>query len=388
MLSFLLVGALSLDNGLAKTPPMGWSSWEQFHCRNDAVNEYLFMQIIDLMNQSGYVDAGYNYLAIDDCWAGPGRDANGELYADTTRFPHGMPALVNYAHKHRMKLGLLLNYGKKTCAGYTGSLGTLKKDALTFAKWGVDMVKLDACNSDKLDWADAFQELSIFLNATGRPILYTHEWPLLDQEMDFGLLMPMSNAWRVITDVIGNWNSVKSIIDGVANHPAWADYSGPGGWNDLDSIVVGMSPTKWTSGLNEAESRTQLSIWSICASPLVLSADLRNMTKWGREMVLNREVIAVNQDKLGRQGKRLTGQSEDAQIWARLLSNGDWAVALYNRSDQPHDVNFLFSLISETIKKMSIRDLWNKKHLGVFETHFGVTGLAPHDTVFLRCTPQ
>jgi hypothetical protein len=388
MLGILLAGAICLDNGLARTPPMGWLSWEQFHCQNGAVNEYLFMQMIEFMEKSGYLAAGYNYFCIDDCWMGSDRDINGELYADPERFPHGMPALVNFTHKHGMKLGLLLNYGKRTCAGYTGSMGYLKKDAQTFAKWGVDMVKLDACHSDKIDWADAFREFSIFLNSTHRPILYSMEWPWLDQAMDFGVLMPTGNLWRVMTDITGNWPSLKATIDGLGDHPQWADYSGPGGWNDPDSIVVGMSPNKWTTGINMAESRTQLSIWAISAAPFILSADLRNMTSWAKEMVLNPEVIAVDQDVLGRQGKRLTGHDDDSQIWARLMANGDWAVALYNRGDQPRDITFDFSLISETIKKMSVRDLWQRKDLGEFETRFRLTNVVPHDTWFLRCTAK
>jgi hypothetical protein len=342
--------------------------------------------IIDHLDSDGWVDAGYEYMSIDDCWMGPGRDANGELYADKAKFPHGMAWLVDYAHKHRVKLGIYLDYGSQTCAGYTGSKGFLRRDAHTIAKWKVDMVKVDGCYSNSLDKADGFPSMTHFLNETGRPILYLSEWPFYVPSVDYALLPKHMNAWRCWTDIGGNLASVRSVFDMWGNHPEWAPYAGPGGWNDPDQLVIGIN-NYWSSGINEPESRSQMSIWSIIAAPLMMSNDLPNLAQWQRDILLNKEVIAIDQDPLGKQGIRLTKSGEQLQIWSRTLQNGDKAVALFNRGEANASITLPFAILGSE-KTYSIRDLWLHRDLGSFTDKFVSNPVLPHDTVLLRLKPQ
>jgi hypothetical protein len=364
---------------------MGWMAWEQLHCESGKVCEATFVDVINHLDADGWVDLGYEYLSIDDCWMGPGRDSNGEVYADTTKFPHGMPWLVDYAHQHRVKLGIYLDYGSKTCAGYEGSQGYLRRDAHTIAKWKVDMVKVDGCYSEGLDKGDGFPAMTYFLNETGRPILYLSEWPFYVPNVDYSLLPPHMNSWRCWTDIGGNWPSVLSVINMWGEHPQWAQWAGPGGWNDPDQIVIGIK-NYWSSGINQPESRSQMSIWAVIAAPLMMSNDIAHLEQWAIDILKNKEVIAVNQDKLGKQGIRLTPKGEAIQIWSRPLANGDLAVALLNAGDSPASVTLKFEVLGQA-QRYEIRDLWAKKDLGTFTNKFDAGSVGQHDTVFLRMKP-
>jgi alpha-N-acetylgalactosaminidase len=393
MLAALLAGSLALVNGLALTPPMGWMTWEQYHCETDCaahpttcISESLIVAMIDHLSKDGWLDAGYEYVNIDDCWSGFGRDANGELYPEPIRFPHGIQWLADYAHSKGVKLGIYADIGFQTCGGYTGSKGYHLKDAKTFAKWGIDMLKLDGCNCERVDMADVHPAMSHFLNSTGRPILFSVEWPLYDSEADYSLFPTYFNMWRNYHDIASRWSSVRDVIDKWFNEVGWATFAGPGHWNDPDQLMIGMTPNEWVDGLTPAESRTQFALWAILAAPLVMSNDLRNVTDWGKQILINKEVIAVSQDLGGLQGYRLTPFGNDATVWIRNLISGDFAVALFNRGEAPIDITVKFSAFTQ-ITSFKVRDLYNHADLGAYSGSFTATDVPAHDTVIVRLTP-
>ena len=385
----LIAAASALDNGLARTPPMGWMQWEQFRCEvdcqkypNDCISEKLFTDMIDHMAADGWLDYGYSFVDIDDCWMGPGRDENDELYPDPARFPHGIKWLADYAHQKGVKLGIYNDYGTLTCGGYTGSEGYLLTDARTFAKWEVDKLKMDGCYSELLKQGDAYPAMMYFLNKTGRPIIYSCSWPAYDMEMDYGPLPEHCNMWRNWDDIRAEWSSIQSIIDKWGDNPHWADYAGPGHWNDPDMVLVGFKPTSWGPGLTHEEERTQFAIWSILAAPLILSIDLRQVPAESKKILTNREVIAVDQDPLGKQGKRLTPKGNSGQVWVRQLQDG-WAVGLLNQADNDQEITVQFSDFTSE-NRFKIRDLWEGKDLGTYTQSFCPGKVKAHDTLIYK----
>jgi alpha-N-acetylgalactosaminidase len=385
--------AFSLENGLARTPPMGWMSWEQFHCLvnctadpDNCISETLIADTAKLLVSGGYRDAGYTYVSIDDCWSGVGRDVNGKLYPNTTRFPHGIPWLADEVHRLGLKLGIYNDYGTQTCGRYTGSEGYLIRDAKTFASWGVDMLKMDGCYSKLLDMADAYPAMSFFLNATGRPILYSCSWPAYDENMDYSILPPFCNMWRNWDDIECNWKSILSIIDKWGNMSSWNQWAGPGHWNDPDQLMIGMTAKSWVKGVTIEEQKTQFALWAILAAPLFISADMRKVPEASREILLNRDIIAVNQDPLGKQGARVTPWGNDATVWVRELANGEFAVALFNRGDQPRDIRTKFSSFS-SVTNYWVTDLYKHEHMGTFIDSYQALNVSAHGTVMLRLQP-
>jgi alpha-N-acetylgalactosaminidase len=393
MLAFLLALSSSLDNGLALTPPMGWMTWEQYHCLinctadpDNCISEQLVLDTAKLLVSGGYADAGYIYVNIDDCWSGSGRDANGELYANSTRFPHGIRWLADQVHSLGLKIGIYNDYGTATCGGYTGSEGYLLRDARTFASWGVDMLKMDGCKSRVLDMADAYPGLSYFLNSTGRPILYSCSWPAYNNSMDYSQLPPYCNMWRNWVDIACNWAQVRRVIDKFGNMSVWAQWAGPGHWNDPDQLMIGMRTTSWVKGITAQESRTQFAIWAILAAPLFMSADLRVVPAWAKEIILNKDIIAVNQDPLGIQGKRITDYSVNETVWVRQLQQGEFGVALFNRGETTVDITVAFKQFTQ-VRTFALTDLYKHQEIGTFTDSFLATSVGPHDTVMLRLRP-
>ena len=305
---------------------------------------------------------------------------------DPERFPHGIKWLADYVHNKGLLFGIYNDYGTKTCGGYIGSEGYLIKDAETFAEWGVDSLKMDGCYSEILDQTDAYPAMSYFLNKTGRPMLYSCSWPAYALEKDnytyYEYLPPYCNLWRNWDDIEANWKSIKSIINKFGDNPVWGKYAGPGHWNDPDMLVIGMQP-----GLNKEESETQMAIWAVLAAPLYMTNDLRNITAWAKEILVNKEVIAVDQDPLGIQGYRVTDSENDAQVWVRELSNGEWAIALMNRSDSPLDITAEFSTFCK-VQSFALRDLFLHKDLGIFDGSFSAKNIPAHGVVFVRAVPK
>ena len=321
-------------------------------------------------------------INIDDCWMTHERDEHGKLQADPDRFPHGIKWIADYAHAKGIKLGIYNDYGKKTCGGYPGSEGHLLDDARTFAEWEIDYLKMDGCYGDPLDRNDGYPAMTRFLNETGRKIVYSCSWPAFSPDMDFSKLPPNCNLWRNFYDIKANWGNLRWVMDKFGNETHWANYAGPGHWNDADMILVGLKGGK----LTREEEKTHFAIWSILASPLIMSNDLREISPQAVEILRNKEIIAVDQDPLGRAGIRLTPFEELLAIWSRPLANGDVAVALLNQDDVITDIKLDFKMIG-TCMKYSIRDLYEHEELGVFEESYTGKSIPIHGVQMLRLTP-
>ncbi|XP_071124498.1 alpha-N-acetylgalactosaminidase-like [Mytilus edulis] len=338
MLIVLIVSLLcpciwSLDNGLALTPPLGWLTWERFRCQTNCkdypkncIGETLIKEMADVMVSDGYKDAGYEYIIIDDCWPASKRTSEGRLQGDPERFPNGMKALADYIHSKGLKFGIYEDFGKKTCAGYPGSEFYMKMDSQTFADWGVDFVKFDQCNADPHDMKYGYPVMEFFMNKTGRPMVFACEWPLNNLvkkiKPDFAAIRKTCNMWRNYNDIEDSFDSVLSIINYWAKDPYnMSSYAGPGGWNDPDEIIVG------DFGLSHDQERVQMGMWCMFAAPLLLSNDLRNIRNSSKALILNKRLLAINQDPLGIQAKAFN--LGYVQVWTRsILPLGSKAVAV------------------------------------------------------------
>ena len=273
-----------LDNRVARTPPMGWNSWNHFHCD---VSEQLIEQEADAIASSGMRDAGYKYVVIDDCWQ-TARDAHGVVVADSTRFPHGIKAVADYVHGKGLKFGIYTDAGTKTCQGRPGTLGHEVQDARTYASWGVDYVKEDWCNAAHLNAPVQYAKFRDALARTGRPIVFSIcEWGS-NQPWDWA--PRVGNLWRTTDDIDDNWPSMLANLDQNGQH---ATAARPGAWNDPDMLEVG------NGGMTNDEYRAHFSLWAIMAAPLIAGHDVRTMSDSTKAILLNREVIAVDQDSLG-----------------------------------------------------------------------------------------
>lgn len=390
----------ALDNGLALTPPMGFMSWERFRCDTDCsldptecISENLYMSIADSMASNGYLEAGYEFVIIDDCWMATTRDENGKLQPDPTRFPSGIKALSDYVHSLGLKLGIYEDYGNFTCGGYPGILGHLQEDAQTFADWGIDYLKLDGCYSDIYDMEKGYPQMGQYLNDTGRPIVYSCSWPAYwtteNLDPNYTAIATTCNLWRNWDDIDDSWDSVLSIIDYFGDHQdELIAHAGPGHWNDPDMIIVG------DFGLSYDESEVQLAIWSILAAPLLVSADLRNIKDEFKDLLLNKEVIAVDQDPLGIQGRRLS-QNNGIEIWSRPLTptSSDstyysYAVAFLNRGSEKTHVNTILQDIGLTYESgYNIVDLYNGDSYGTLGPQDELSVLVdPSGVIFVKAT--
>ncbi|KAM3912002.1 alpha-galactosidase A [Leptodactylus fuscus] len=333
-----LPGVPGLNNGLALTPPMGWLHWERFLCEtncerdpNNCISEQLFMQMADMMVTNGWLDAGYKYLCIDDCWLATKRDENNRLQADSTRFPGGIKKLADYVHARGLLLGIYQDVGKMTCAGYPGSEGFYELDAQTFADWGVDLLKFDGCNYESLEQLEeGYRRMAIALNHTGRNIVYSCEWPLYARGMskvNYTEVAEYCNSWRNFGDILDSWSSVKSVIDFTATlQDQLVPAAGPGAWNDPDMLVIG------NFGLSWGQEVTQMALWSIMAAPLLMSNDLRDINPRSKALLQNQEVISINQDSLGAQGYRVL-KADNFELWEKPLAGGCLAVSVTNRQE-------------------------------------------------------
>ncbi|CAF1045853.1 unnamed protein product [Adineta ricciae] len=288
---FFLIGYCSaLDNGLGRTPQMGWNSWNHFGCD---INEKLIQQTADTIVATGLAAAGYEFVNLDDCWQ-VSRDAQGFIQPDSKAFPSGIPALADYVHSKKLKFGLYSDAGFKTCGGRPASLGYEKKDANTYAHWQVDYLKYDNCNTDGTIPEVRYPVMRDALNASGRPIFFSMcEWGVDKPAL---WAAKVGNSWRTTGDISDRWESMLGNID-INNE--FADFAGPGGWNDPDMLEVG------NGGMTDAEYVTHFSLWAISKAPLLIGCDVTKMSAATLSTLTNPEVIAVNQDPLGVQGKKV-----------------------------------------------------------------------------------
>jgi alpha-galactosidase len=366
-------------NGLAVTPPMGWNSWNHFACN---VSAALIEGEADAMVASGMKAAGYRYVVIDDCWQ-VARDANGNIVPDPQRFPQGMKAVADYVHSKGLKFGIYSDVGDHTCQMRPGSRGHEYQDALQYARWGVDYLKYDWCNTGGLDARSAYATMSDALRATGRPIVFSL--------CDWGRYQPWlwgaeagGNLWRTTGDISDVWSGKPGGDNGVLQildlQVGLAAYAGPGHWNDPDMLEIG------NGGMTDAQYRAQFSLWAILAAPLIAGNDLRHMSAATRTILTNREVIAVDQDALGVEGRRVWQQG-DAQIWARPLTGGRQAVVLLNRSEQPALIRLDWSVLHlPGYLPLSFRDLWRHTDLPVATRSLALQ-VPPTSVIMLVETP-
>ncbi|MDP8998489.1 MAG: alpha-galactosidase [Myxococcota bacterium] len=376
---FVPTSAAALDNGVARTPPMGWNSWNRFQCD---VSEGLIKQMADALVTSGLRDAGYVYLNIDDCWQG-GRDTQGLIQPDPSRFPSGMKVLSNYVHGKGMKFGLYSDAGIQTCAKRAGSHGFEQNDARQYAAWGVDYLKYDWCSTDGLKAEDAYGAMRDALLKTGRPIVFSIcEW---GKSQPWLWAAPVGNLWRTTGDIGLCWDKKACRIEwvtGVMNildlQVGLEEAAGPGHWNDPDMLQVG-------NGLTDSEDRAHFSLWALLAAPLLAGNDVRHMSDFTRETLTNREVIAVDQDPLGIQGRKIRDDGAE-EVWAKPLTGGAMAVVLLNRGDAAVRIRFGWTELGWPTRPVSVRDLWREQDLGSFRDAFSAE-VAAHGVVMMRLTP-
>ena len=359
------------DNSLARTPPMGWNSWNKFAGRvtGDDVRG-----MADAMASNGMKAAGYVYINIDDTWEGE-RDAQGNITSNK-KFPD-MKALADYVHSKGLKLGIYSSPGPNTCAGYEGTYAHEEQDARTWAAWGIDYLKFDWCGARNIytdeEMQAIYQKMGDALRAAGRPIVFSlcqyGRADVWKWGPDVG-----GNLWRTTGDIRDAWDSMTRIG---FEQSDLAPYARPGHWNDPDMLEIG------NGGMNENEYRTHMSLWSILAAPLLAGNDLRSVPPAILEILTNRDVIAVSQDRDGKQGSRVS-KNGDLEVWSRPLAGGAVAVGLFNRSAAEASISVQWADVG--VRKPShVRDLWLHKDLAVAPDGAGfLATVPPHGVVMLR----
>jgi alpha-galactosidase len=372
---------------LALTPPMGWNSWNTFAAN---IDEDLIKGTADTMIANGMRDAGYVYLVVDDCWEAKERDADGNIVPDPVKFPHGMKALGDYLHAKGFKFGIHNCAGTETCAGFPGGRGHEYQDALRYAAWGVDFLKYDWCMHGTADARETYKTMRDALHKAGRPIVFSLcEW---GQNKPWEWAKDVGHLWRTTGDIMAGYDSRqrwesgwKLILDQqytlvTSNGPdGIGQYAGPGHWNDPDMLEVG------NKGLTLAESRAHFSLWCIIAAPLIAGNDVRHMSKEVYDILTDKDVIAIDQDPLGKQGWRFRAET-GREIWVRELSGGDWAVCVLNSGATAADLTTDWSAISILQREYAVRDVWAKKDLGTTRTP-RTDRVESHDVMLFRLSP-
>ncbi len=338
-------------NGLAETPPMGWNSWNKFAGRVTAED---VKGMADAIVSSGMKQAGYVYVNIDDTWEGA-RDANGNITTNN-KFPD-MKALADYVHGKGLKLGIYSSPGPKTCAGYEGSYGHEQQDAKTYAAWGIDYLKYDWCSAGRIykdeDMQAVYQKMGDALRATGRPIVYSLCQYGRADVWKWGPEVS-GNSWRTTGDIRDSWTSMETIG---FKQSELSQYAAPGHWNDPDMLEIG------NGGMTDTEYRTHMSLWSMLAAPLLAGNDLRTATPAVLEILTNPEVIAIDQDQLGKAATRISENGKQ-EIWARKLAGGAKAIALFNRDAAAAKVTVKWADVGVN-GAPKVRDLWARKGVPV-----------------------
>ncbi len=378
-----------LDNGLALTPPMCFSTWNTFKMEP---TEDVIKRIADLMVKKGFKDAGYQYVNIDEGWA-YGRDEKGRIIPDSTKFPHGMKALADYIHSKGLKAGIYTNLGS-TGKGDLGSRGYYDPDLKTFASWGYDYVKVDVNfikNKEITDMSVEFAEVSNAIKNCGRPMVFS----ICNQ--GFGnptnWAPALGNMWRVGKDIDylswvepyqkTQWQGVLYELDRSMVHPEAAR---PGAWNDADMMLVGVAKeSERLILLTPEETKSHFSLWCIINSPLNIGADIRNISEQAQDILTNKEAIAINQDVYGEQA-RLVNNVDSLQVYSKHLESarsGKRGVVLFNRTGKAHDITVSAGMLGLD-GKFAVRDLWLKQDMGRFHSY--TVNVPPHGVVMLKIT--
>jgi alpha-galactosidase len=368
--------AAAVDNGLAPTPPMGWNSWYAYRC---GVTEAGVMRNAHALVDSGMAARGYRFVNVDGCWEAAKRARSGSLRADPTTFPSGMAALGRSIHALGLKFGIYTSAGPTICLHpQPGSYGHYRRDFRTFARWKVDYVKVDWCSAPPhRNPMRAYRAIHRAVRHAGRRMIVAVSTP--------GFRFPWrwaaahGNLWRIADDANGTWDGVMSSLD--ADAPLWP-YAAPGRWNDPDILQVG------SSALTAVEERAHFSLWSMLAAPLLAGYDLGSASASTLETLSNREVIAVDQDPAGCQGRRVRTH-KGVETWVRPLADGSWAVLLLNRRRGARRVAVRMDRVPGMPRsaRYSVRDLW--AHVG-FEARASAAHpvtLAGHEAAMWRVRP-
>jgi alpha-galactosidase len=379
---------------LAATPPMGWNSWNMF---GPKVSQEVIRRTAEAIAASGLKDCGYEYVVIDDCWSRKsGRDSHGDLVPDPERFPGGIQALADHVHGLGLKIGIYSDAAEQTCGHHPGSLGFEDQDAELWASWGIDFLKYDYCAAptDQAAAIERYTRMGEALRNTGREFLYSLcEWggraPHVWGRKAGG------HMWRVSGDVydswvniwMPDWNAYAVGVDvSLDLAAALAPYGGPGGWNDLDMLVVGLKGRGQISGcgMSPVEYRTHMSLWCMACSPLMIGCDVRTLETDTAELLMNREVLAVNQDPLGIPARRVK-RSGRCEAWWKPLADGSAAVALVNRGSEGEDFRVKAGDISMLDEPKLVRDLWKGEDVADFNEET-VQRIQPHETLLMKIT--
>jgi alpha-galactosidase len=385
--------AISFCQPLAVTPPMGWMTWNYF---GKSITEKDIREMADAMDSSGMAKAGYRYIIIDDGWQG-GRDKKNNIIPDPEKFPSGIKALADYVHAKGFLLGIYSDAAPLTCGGFTASLNFEEQDAATFANWGIDYVKYDYCGAPNIvvEAQDRYRKMSDAIRKSGRPMLFSVcEWG--DRQPWLWAAAVGGQLWRTTYDVKDKWikrpqeKRGEGIIDNLDKNARLYQYAGPGRWNDPDMLVVGLYGHQGPSGdlggygCTSNEYQSQMSLWCMMAAPLLASNDLRNMDADTKRILMNPEVIAIDQDSLGVQAKKIVDK-DDWNVFFRPLANGDYAVAILNREAEERTYKINWSDIG-LCGKRALRDIWLHKDIGC--TTYWQGSIGPHETKLFRLTKQ
>jgi len=380
-----------MTSSLASTPPLGWNSWNTFGV---SINESVVRETAEALLSTGLKDHGYNYLVIDDCWTvKTGRDSNGDLIPDPEKFPNGIKALANYVHEKGLKLGIYSDAAEKTCSGYPGSLGFEDQDACLWASWGIDFLKYDYCHAPMFDQAIAIERYTRMgeaLRNSGREFLYSLcEWG--NQAPHLWGRQVRGHMWRVSGDVYDSWVNLQlpdwqplgidTSID--IAHEVHA-YGGPGGWNDLDMLVIGLKGKGQIAGtgMSFVEYQTHMSLWTMACSPLMIGCDVRKLDSDSASLLMNREVLEINQDALGIPAKRVK-RVGPCEIWGKPLADKSVAVAVINRGSRTESLAVKARDIGLLDTPKLARNLWEGQDIADFKMELPVT-VAAHQTILLK----
>jgi alpha-galactosidase len=368
------VGIGRLSDGLAPTPPMGWNSWNRFGVQ---IDERLVLETAEAMVSSGMRDAGYRYVVIDDGWMAPERDQNGDFVADAEKFPSGIKALADRIHALGLRFGIYTDAGTKTCQDLPASLGYEFRDARRFAEWGVDYVKVDWCHTEGMGPRALYTKWAMALHAARRPIVLSIcEWGRAQPWEWAGAL---GHLWRTSWDIQPEWSSILTILDRQAELHR---YAGPDHWNDPDMLEVG------NGDLTGEQSRAHFALWAVLAAPLMAGNDLRTMSDAVRQILTAREIVAIDQDAAGQQGRRIR-RDGDIDVWLRTIgAKGERAIAVLNRGAVAREVRIaLEDLGVAAHAHVRVRDLWQRADVSESRREI-VIATSPNSATVLGITPR
>ncbi len=377
---------------LAPTPPMGWNSWNGF---GPGIDEAIVRRVAETLVDNGMRDLGYRYVVIDDGWQAGERDGAGRLVADPQKFPSGMKAIGDFLHERGLLFGIYSGPGPKTCLGRPGSYGHERADVEQFVSWGVDFLKYDECSA--IDFGEEkvvelYRLMGRLLRESGRPIVLSIS--TVDRHRPW-LWAAEAGAqmWRTTRDILDYWREgpedEKHGIDsiGFEQQEGLEKYAGPGRWNDPDMLVVGLHGRGFIAGegCTDTEYRTHMTLWCMLAAPLMLGADPAALEPADLEILTNPEVIAIDQDPLGRQGRRIRRHGA-VEVWCRELADGGWAAGFFNRGPRDATVDFAWKDLGFRGGPFRVRDLWARREIP--EASEGWSGsVESHGAVLLRLRP-